>query len=81
MTRPPGATPARPGVPGARAAALQRRWTAGDLLVLRTLVASGESLAGLATRLRRPRPAILCKCRELALTLDDQADPPRRSIP
>ena len=47
----------------------QRRWTHGDLVVLKTLVQSGETLAGLASRLRRPRGVIMLKCAELMLPL------------
>lgn len=46
-----------------------RRWTHGDLVVLKTLVQSGETLAGLASRLRRPRGVIMLKCAELMLPL------------
>ena len=47
----------------------QRRWTHGDLVVLKTLVQSGEPLAGLASRLGRPRGVIMLKCAELMLPL------------
>lgn len=47
----------------------QRRWRDGDLVVLKTLVRSGETLAGLARRLGRPRGAIVLKCAELMLPL------------
>jgi hypothetical protein len=45
----------------------QRRWTHGDLVVLKTLVQSGETLASLAGRLGRPRGVIMLKCAELML--------------
>lgn len=47
----------------------QRRWTHGDLVVLKALVQSGEPLAGLASRLGRPRGVIMLKCAELMLPL------------
>jgi hypothetical protein len=47
----------------------QRRWTHGDLVVLKTLVRSGETLASLAARLGRPRGAVMLKCAELMLPL------------
>lgn len=46
-----------------------RRWTRGDLVVLKLLLQSGESLASLAKPLRRPRAAIMLKCTELRLPL------------
>ena len=45
----------------------QRRWTPGDLAVLGALARGGESLTGLARRLRRPRVIIALKCAELML--------------
>ena len=59
----------------------QRRWTHGDLMVLKTLVQSGESLAGLASRLRRPRGVILLKCAELMLPLQPIETGPTLEIP
>jgi hypothetical protein len=47
----------------------QRRWSPGELAVLETLARSGESLAGLARRLGRPRGTIVLKCAELMLPL------------
>lgn len=47
----------------------QRRWTNGDLVVLRTLVRSGEALGILAARLGRPRGVVMLKCAELMLPL------------
>ena len=47
----------------------QRRWTHGDLVVLRTLAKSGEPLASLASRLGRPRGIVMLKCAELMLPL------------
>ena len=46
-----------------------RRWTHGDLVVLRTLAKSGEPLASLASRLGRPRGIVMLKCAELMLPL------------
>jgi hypothetical protein len=45
----------------------QRRWTHSDLVVLRTLVKSGETLGSLASRLGRPRGVVMLKCAELML--------------
>lgn len=39
-----------------------RRWSHGELVVLATLVRSGETLASLASRLGRPRAAIQAEC-------------------
>jgi hypothetical protein len=45
----------------------QRRWTHGDLVVLRTLSTSGEALGSLARRLGRPSGVVMLKCAELML--------------
>lgn len=47
----------------------QRRWSHGDIVVLRTLALNGETLASLARRLGRPRGIIAFKCAELMLPL------------
>lgn len=55
--------------PSMTARSAQRRWSHGDLVVLKALVVHGETLASLANRLGRPRGAIALKCAELMLPI------------